>query len=196
MKTSKTEYKRQLEFIKTLPKKKYEDIEFYVKLRDEFMKRYQNHKFIDVEEYEMTHVTDYLRYENNSTCFSVGPAFMRFGSRGKSIDISRVDVPNDKQGKGLGTAMMNLFLNCLFDVIRKNVDTMSIPDIILECSGQVGFGDTFKHTPRHIQVRFFQKFGFEVVREDIYGYVHMKLSPTKFLEYWEKELEEFKSVSN
>jgi GNAT superfamily N-acetyltransferase len=196
MKTSKKDHKRQFGFIKTLPKKKYENIEFYVKLRDALMKRYKDHTFIDVEEYAMTHVTDYLRYVNNSTCFSVGDAFMRFGSRGKSIDISRVDVPNDKQGKGLGTAMMNLFFNSMFEVIRNNVDTMSIPDIILECSGQVGFGDTFKHTPRHTQVRFFQKFGFEVVREDIYGYIHMKLSPTKFLEYWEKELQEFKSVSN
>lgn len=191
MKVSKSEHKKQYGFIKTLPKKKYQDLDFYVKLRDELMERYQDHEFISVEEYEMTHVTDYLRYQNNSTCFSVGPAFMRFGSRGKSIDISRVDVPVENQRKGLGTAMMGLFFNNFVKVLHDNVDTMSIPDIVLECSGQVGFGDTFKETPREKQVQFFEKFGFEIVREDIYGYVHMKLSPTKFSEYWKKENKEF-----
>lgn len=189
MKLSKAEHKRQLGFIKTLPKKKYQDIEFYIKLRYELMKRYQDNEIVSVEEYEMTHVTDYFRYKNNSTCFSVGSCFMRFGSRGKSIDISRVDVPIDKQGKGLGTALIDLFLDCLLKVIRDNVDTMEIPDIILECSGQVGFGETLKKTPRDKQVRFFQKFGFEIVREDKYGYIHMKLSPNNFLEYWKNKYE-------
>jgi GNAT superfamily N-acetyltransferase len=191
MTQSRKESKKLLQTIKSLPNKKYDDLEFYTKLRDKLMTEYKDHEFIDVEEYEMTHVTDYLRYKNNSTCLSAGDAFMRFGSRAKSIDISRVDIPTEIQGKGLGSGLMRLFLNALIKVIRENVDTMSIPDIILECSGQVGFGDTFKQTPREKQVRFFEKFGFEVVREDRYGYVHLVLSPTKFCEYWAAQKKEF-----
>jgi len=175
--------------LKSIPNKKYEDLQFYKLLRDELKIQFKNSEQVDISECRMGHQTDYLFYTNNSTCIGFGPAYLRFGSRAKSIDISRVDVEVDYQGKGLGTVVMDMFMTSMYLTIRKMEDKSTIPDIILECSGSVGYGDTRKETPIHKQIRFFEKFGFELQRYDKYGYAHMKLCPIKGTEYMKKTIE-------
>ena len=181
---SKKQMKNMWRDMKSVPQKKYEDIPFYKLLRDELMSFYKDNQYVHVKETYMGHSMDYLCYMNNSCMVGLGGAgYLRFGSRGKSIDISRVDVDPEYQGKGIGTAIMDTFFLGMIATIKKLEDTSLVPEIVLECVGQVGCGNTYKQTPVHQQVRFFKKFGFEVVRVDQHGYTHMKLSPEKFIEY-------------
>ena len=186
---TKKEMKEFEKSLKSVPRKTYEDLQFYKLLRDELKIQFKNSDKVDITECRMGHQTDYLLYTNNSTCIDFGPAYLRFGSRAKSIDISRVDVEVDYQGKGLGTVVMDIFMTSMYLTIRKMKDISTIPDIILECSGSVGYGDTKKETPIREQIRFFEKFGFELQRYDKYGYAHMKLCPIKGTEYMKKTIE-------
>ena len=186
---SKKQMKNMWRDMKSVPQKKYEDIPFYKLLRDELMGFYKDSEYVSVKETYMGHHMNYLCYMNNSCMVGLGGAgYLRFGSRGKSIDISRVDIDPEYQGKGIGTAVMDTFFLSFISVIKNLEDRSLIPDIVLECYGRVGCGATYKETPIPQQVRFFKKFGFEVVREDQHGYTHMKLSPEKFTDYAENNL--------
>jgi GNAT superfamily N-acetyltransferase len=193
---TKKETKKMNKVLKSIPNKKYEDLEFYKNLRDELMFQFKDSQYVKVDEISMSHQTDYFYYSNNSTCIGVGPAYLRFGSRAKSIDISRVDVETEHQGKGVGTVVMDIFLTALYVTITKLEDKSNIPNIILECCGSCGYGENVKETPIHKQVKFFSKFGFEVQRHDQYGYVHMKLSPEKLLNYLKNFFEREKLIQN
>ena len=182
-KQSNREYKNIKKLIKTLPKKKYEDSDFYKLLRDNLKQNYKNNKYIIIDEIFMGHCMDYLFYENNSCFIGFGGNYLRFGTRGKSIDITRVNVLPEYHRKGYGTILMDAFLLSFYVVIGNIEDKNIIPDIVLECVGNVGYGDTQQETPVESQIKFFQKFGFEIYREDKYGYTHLKLSPQKFLDY-------------
>jgi GNAT superfamily N-acetyltransferase len=186
---SKKQMKNMWRDMKSVPQRKYEDIPFYKLLRDELMNVYKDNKYVYVEETYMGHSMNYFTYMNNSCLVGLGNAgFLRFGTRGKSIDISRVDVEPEYHGKGIGTAVMDTFFLSLISVIKNLEDKSTVPDIVLECYGKVGCGATYKETPIPQQVKFFNKFGFEVVREDQHGYTHMKLSPEKFADYVQKNL--------
>ena len=180
---SNKQYKNIQKLIKTLPKKKYEDSDFYKLLRDNLKQNYKNNKYITIDEIFMGHCLDYLFYENNSCFIGIGGNYMRFGTRGKSIDITRVNVLPEFHGKGIGTILMDTFLLSLCLVIRDIEDKNTIPDIKLECIGNVGYGDTQQETSVESQIKFFQKFGFDIDKVDIHGYTHLKLSPQKFLDY-------------
>jgi hypothetical protein len=193
---TKKEAKKMDNTLKSIPNKKYEDLEFYKSLRDELMFQFKDSQYVKVDEISMGHQMDYFFYRNNSTCIGVGPAYLRFGSRAKSIDISRVDVETEHQGKGVGTVVMDIFLTALYVTITKLQDKSNIPDIILECCGSCGYGENAKQTPVYKQVKFFSKFGFEVQRKDQYGYVHMKLSPEKVLNYLKDFFEREKIIQN
>ena len=184
----KKQMKNMWRDMKSVPRRKYEDIEFYKLLRDELMNFYKDSEYVTIEETYMGHSMDYFIYKNNSCMIGFGGNYMRFGSRGKSIDISRVNVLPENHGKGVGTALMDTFFLSFLSLVRTVDNKITVPDIILECFGAVGCGDTYQQTPKREQVRFFQKFGFDVVREDQYGYVHMKLSPEKFFEYVKNNL--------
>jgi GNAT superfamily N-acetyltransferase len=185
---SKKQMKNMWRDMKSVPRRKYEDIEFYKLLRDELMNFYKDSEYVTIKETYMGHSMDYFIYENNSCMIGFGGNYMRFGSRGKSIDISRVNVLPENHGKGVGTALMDTFFLSFLSLVRTFDNKITVPDIILECFGAVGCGDTYQQTPKREQVRFFQKFGFEVVREDQHGYTHMKLSPDKFFEYVKNNL--------
>ena len=185
---TKKESKKFEKTLKSIPNKKYEDLEFYKSLRDELMFQFKDSEYVKVDEISMGHQMDYFYYLNNSTRIGIGPAYLRFGSRAKSIDISRVDVETEYQGKGAGTAVMDIFLTALYVTISKLADKSNVPDIILECCGSCGYGQNIKETPVHKQVKFFSKFGFEVQRHDQYGYTHMKLRADKYLDYMKKML--------
>ena len=120
---------------------------------------------------------------------------MRFGTRAKSIDVSRVDVPVEHQRKGLGKLLMEIFLQAYAITAVKNRDKVKVPDLILECCGSCGFGDTKKYTPVHQQVQFFSKFGFEVTRTQN-NYVHMKMNEEKFVETIKKINQQLRAVLN
>jgi GNAT superfamily N-acetyltransferase len=182
-KQSNRQYKNIQKLIKTLPRKKYEDSDFYKLLRDNLKRNYKNHTHLIVEEQFMGHCMDYLFYENNSCFIGFGGNYLRFGTRGKSIDITRVNVLPEYHRRGYGTILMDTFLLSFYLVIGNIEDKNTIPDIVLECCGGVGYGDTQQETPVESQIKFFQKFGFEIYRKDKYGYTHLKLSPQKFLDY-------------
>ena len=187
-KQSNRQYKNIQKLIKTLHRKKYEDSDFYKLLRDNLKRNYENHTHIIVEECYMGHCMDYLFYENNSCFIGFGGNYLRFGTRGKSIDITRVNVLPEYHRKGYGTILMDTFLLSFYLVIGNIEDKNTIPDIKLECIGNVGYGDTQQETSVESQIKFFQKFGFDIDKVDIHGYTHLKLSAQKFFVYIKNNL--------
>jgi GNAT superfamily N-acetyltransferase len=185
---SRKEQKRTLQEIKTICHKKYDNIKFYELLRNDLMNKYKNSDLFDIEEDEMTHVMDYFKYTNNSTAIVCNGGILRFGTRAKSIDITRVWVDPRIHRKGLGTILMDIFFRSYISVItRPDVTEDMIPKIILECSGSVGYGDTKQDTSITDQLKFFTKFGFEVVRNDHKNYyVHLELTKSGFKKYVQK----------
>jgi GNAT superfamily N-acetyltransferase len=184
---SKKEQKKLFQQIKSIPHKRYENLKFYELLRDDLIKKYEDSIGFNINEYEMTHVMDYFQYTNDTTDIVCPGGVLKFGTRAKSIDISRVWVDPRFHRNGLGTVLMDIFLRSYISVIqRPDVTEDMIPKIILECSGCVGYGETRQETPIADQVKFFTKFGFEIVRNDHKNYyVHLELG-NGFKKYAEK----------
>ncbi len=72
------------------------------------------------------------------------------------IEISRVYVDEVNQNKGDGTFLMNLFFKSILESLKQ------FPAIILECTGEVGYGETLIINDIQNQTKFFRKFGFRV----------------------------------
>jgi len=175
--------------------KKYKNISFYNDLKEYFNTVFReeisthekkNKIQFGLKSFDIVHALNYEVYQNECTQLSIFGAFLRFGSRGNKIDISRVEVDENFREKGLGTHIMTMFLVAVYETIVKyQKKNKKIPDIILECSGSVGIGKNKLETPVHSQVKFFLKFGF-LPYEINGGYIKMKLNSELFLNFMMK----------
>jgi len=156
---------------------KYPDNEVY-KCVTEYIKVFaeQNPEYTEVSVYKSKMILDYMTYESNVTSWGFPGGVINIRSRAKSLDITRVMVDKEVQGKGLGTIMMTFLMTAIaaFAIWKRE-----FPKVILECNGQVGAGKNYQETPIEKQVAFFSKFGFEVERVKD-GYHHMILTPEEF----------------
>jgi hypothetical protein len=94
---------------------------------------------------------------------------LRFSPDNKNgIELTRVYINDKKRRNGLGSSLMNIFLSlCKYALGH-------LPDISLECTGVVGFGEYQTNTPLNIQIKFFESFGFKVKKRNKGGYVQME----------------------
>jgi len=101
---------------------------------------------------------------------------IRIASVGKDgIEITRVCVDENHQGKKLGTYMMNTLFLFMFETLGY------IPKIFLECIGSIKVGEETYTNPIQLQTKFFRKFGFRVSVNKFYpDYVKMVFDESKF----------------
>ena len=168
--------------LKNTPTRSYPENDFYKKLKAEAIA--EKGDKLNVVSYMMNHHLDYLRYSSDTTELQLGGVYLRFTSRAQSIDVTRVQVDDEYQGKGLGTLMMKVFMELLIQTMAKH-KIFTLPKVVLECSGSCGAGKNQVFNDLDKQVSFFQKFGFEVVREKD-GYTHLQLTENGFVDYFQK----------
>ena len=103
--------------------------------------------------------------------------------RGKGLEISRLYIKPEHQGKGMGTMLMDTFLTMLIEI-------GSDFNVVLETTGFVGIGENELHTPITEQTRFFRKFGFRVVQsKSSESYRFMKLVDFSYVNNLKKKIE-------
>ena len=101
-------------------------------------------------------------------------SYVRISSYGKkSIELTNINVKGDLH-KGMGTILMLTLFMFLKDTLGE------LPNIVLECTGNlIVDGIEFKNTVQN-QSRFFRKFGFRVSNNSGYpSYIQMKLDLRK-----------------
>ena len=82
---------------------------------------------------------------------------IRFSSYGEmELELTRVKVPTENRGTGIGGYIMTLSLG----IVSKSLGFE--PTIWLECTGALGSGDTYEEYPIEKQVSFFERFNFSV----------------------------------
>ena len=85
------------------------------------------------------------------------------------LELTRIRLPEQSRGRGLGKDYMELFLSSIEDVLGY------IPRMVLECTGAIGAAHNYEELSLDAQVRFFQKFDFVVVEHDFQnGYARME----------------------
>lgn len=171
-----------LDKLKNKPIKEYPDNEPYLLLKEEAFKLSGFLNSVEVSAEKISTVLDYLVYLSEGVTISLrnDVGFLRFKSRANSVDISRVWVRPDCHGQKQGTILMCALLYCIQNILDK-LDYF--PKIVLECNGSVGFFENHQETPVELQIKFFEKFGFEVVRTDDYYSTHMQLNKEKMMAY-------------
>jgi predicted GNAT family acetyltransferase len=100
------------------------------------------------------------------------------------IEISQVKVDDKMRSQGLGSVMMCVVMCVLTNHANTNSE-YNLNQIMLECVGSIGMGETRVETTISKQTKFFRKFGFRVIkdRKNKYGelmYVQMNYDETKF----------------
>ena len=184
--------RKQLRKVKT---RKYPQNEIYKVLKQRMVDVASENKYLNVDHLMMRTMVPDFAYESEATTISTPDgSHVRFKSRAKSIDISRVWVNPENHGKGVGTLLMEtLLIGGVLDSMVNNPELRNDWKIILECTGEVGLGENYQETPVSQQVRFFKRFGFVVDRVDYVNDVyHMVLSWDNFNEYLQKVLAEKK----
>ena len=107
------------------------------------------------------HKKSNVKIRNSVTIGLANGSHLRFCPyKNNGIEISRVYVEEVYQNKGDGTLLMNLFFNSILICLKQ------FPVIILECTGQVGSGETLITNTIKNQTKFFRKFGFRVDKND------------------------------
>ena len=193
--------KKQMKKYVRIAKKatKYEQNEIY-----KFLKKHSQNApqgcGIEIEHLQMVTSTPSFSYYSEATTLSLPDgSHIRFKSRAKSVDISRVWVSPENHGRKLGTLLMGVVLLPIFKYVMENPEK-PFPKIVLECTGSVGYGENQQDTDVEKQVKFFSKFGFVFDRYDSHDVVHMKLDDTKYFEwvspYYEQAFKELKEMSN
>lgn len=157
----------------------YPDIELFTFLTEYFNEVSKKHKFLEVVTEPAIMTLDYMTYKSTKTTLMFPCGLINFHSRAKSLDITRVLVNKEEHGKGFGTFMMEMLFSgiCFYFL-----ETKKFPKVVLECVGSVGVGETFQQTPVHKQIKFFEKFGFELDRVNE-GYHHMELTRQGLIKY-------------
>ena len=84
-------------------------------------------------------------------------SLVRFSSYGEGeLELTRILVRKDNRRKGVGLEILNLA-----SVIFKNILGF-VPPINLECTGAIGFGNSYDEIGLDAQVSFFNKGGYHV----------------------------------
>lgn len=184
--------RKQQKQIQRTKARKYPQNEIYKVLKQRMVDVVSENEYLDIDHYMMKTIVPGFAYESEATTISTSDgSHLRFKSRAKSIDLSRVWVNPDNHRKGVGTLLMNTFLiKGVLDSVVKNPQLQKDWKIVLECTGEVGLGENYQSTPVSQQIRFFKRFGFVVERVDINDTYHMILSWDKFNEYLQKLLAE------
>lgn len=172
----------------------YENTEFFNLL----VKEASDEKYKDKVHYEympqLALMLDYMIYVSDAIRLNINHGHLTVKSRAKSLDISRVWVEPFYHGRGIGTQLVELLLIMIITTVQKN--ETAFPKVVCECAGVVGGDVNRQETPIELQVRFFQKFGFELTRVDNYDNRHMTLNPYKMEQYFNKKIAEYESKKN
>ena len=152
----------------------------YETLSDHLVSLLQNEIILEAKKeiiYSMIQIKNLwiLKIHNSTTISCINGSHLRFCPYKDGIEISRIYVPEQYHGKGFGTGLIML----LFVAIKKCLSIF--PDIVLECTGAVGYRETLQLNHISNQIRFFRKFGFYVCQDDSNYpfYVKMKFDLTK-----------------
>ena len=98
-----------------------------------------------------------LRIHNAVTIAMGNGSHLKFSPyKENGIEITRLYVPEFNQGHGNGATLMNFLFSNISECLGY------YPEMMVECVGQVGFGDTLLVNPIAEEVKFFKKFGFKV----------------------------------
>ena len=182
--------------IKIVSVEEVEDNQAFLAVKEEFDQRFS---FFDVNSpisYEYSNINSVVDMKkggklktHNYVYFSFPDnSHLRFSPHGKDgLEISRVWVNPNNLGMGIGTLLMEYF----FDVVG---DTLGeIPELYLECTGSIGYGENKQDSPISKQTAFFRKFGFRVKDGSQYP---VYVSMTRQKEILEKQGEQQEPSSN
>ena len=98
-----------------------------------------------------------LKIRNSCTLSLTNGSHLRFCPyKENGIEISRVYVKPSNQSCGNGSYLMNLFFSSILSCLKE------FPEIFLECTGNVGYGDNLIENDISAQTTFFRKYGFRV----------------------------------
>lgn len=148
---------------------------------NELLSRYVENGVIGnmVSRNKMNHtltVHPFIRLDINTNHIGIVP-------NGNGLEISRLYIKPEHQGKGMGTMLMDIFLTMLIEI-------GSDFNVVLETTGFVGMGENELHTPITEQTRFFRKFGFRVEQsKSSKSYRLMKLVDFSYINNLKKKLE-------
>lgn len=187
----KTITKKEMKQLTLRPKPvKYDNIPFWELLNEEV----QDEKYRPFFNYDFSPnlltITDYMIYQSDAFHLENGYGHTTIKSRAKSLDISRVYIYPEYHRQGHGTILMELVLSLILTTQMKH--KVELPKIVCECVGSVGGYENTQDMPLDIQVKFFQKFGFELSRIDKYGYYHLVMNEEKMYEYMTNNLKQIK----
>lgn len=121
-----------------------------------------------VTEVEVSEIMTVVEGRNNGTlkvheCITlwfIDSSHLRFSPLGKdALEITRLWVKPENHGNGIGSFLMEIFENIVIEIIGE------LPRIELECTGGLGIGDNFQSTPIEEQRKFFEKFGYKVMKK-------------------------------
>ena len=102
-----------------------------------------------------------MKIHNALDFVCVDGSLLRYSPIGdRDLELTRVQVAKGGRGKGFGTK----FMQVTFDSFERVLGY--VPEIRLECTGAVGFGETLEETSVLSQINFFKKLGFQLNRFD------------------------------
>ena len=102
-----------------------------------------------------------MKIHNALDFVCVDGSLLRYSPIGdRDLELTRVQVAKGGRGKGFGTK----FMQVTFDSFERVLGY--VPEIRLECTGAVGFGETLEETSVLSQINFFKKSGFHLNRFD------------------------------
>lgn len=114
-------------------------------------------------------ISDAFRLKLSNGCYiKVCP------NNSNGLEISELYIPTEFQSQNYGTVFMNIILQSIYDSFK------SMPNIKVECTGGIGFGENFIENSIDNQIKFFQSFGFRIDDKDSNypDYVQMSFNGT------------------
>ena len=167
---------------------RYADTDLYLTVKEAVNKMVNMSDHLTSEEGSVyTSVGSFIYQSNKTTVELPDGSHIRFGTRAKSLDISRVWVSPENHGKRVGTYLVGMVLIGVLKWIEDNPEK-EFPKVTLECTGSVGLGENRQDTPIKDQMRFFGKFGFVLDRVDKENIHHMVLDPMNYINWVKKSL--------
>jgi len=111
-----------------------------------------------------------LKMHNSLEVHFIDGSVIRFSpDKEDGLELTRIKLPEQSRGRGLGKDYMELVLSSMEDVLGY------IPRMVLECTGAIGAVHNYEQLSLDAQIRFFQKFDFVVVEHDFQvGYARLE----------------------
>lgn len=151
------------------------DNEVFLKLIESVHGYFRRFKLFRYEIMEMNSIVgvgdkNILKIHNSLSFHFPDESMIRFSPIGHDeLEITRIIVHPNNQRIGIGSKLMELLMGFLQEILGW------IPTIQLECNGGIGLRENHNKTPIHEQVKFFQKFDFEIVQGSVKeNYVRME----------------------